>query len=240
MGEGASRPRYILAENGSEYIIKGPALSPANPYVAANELIAAHLAQSLGLPVLDFAIVEMGGKLFFASAWMPPGSFYPAIRRDLFDRRENRDSAYDLVVFDAWLCNMDRHADNLIVRNRTQRGNPDQLSLVLNDHSHCLLPPTRRPFHLALLVNSRATDYVRIDFIRDAIVDRERLAIALDAIEQLDEDLVRTFVRLVPEEFLAGPDQSSVESFLIERKTTLRQAFNDSSRSFVALQGGEL
>lgn len=184
VGEGASGARYVLAENGSEYLIKGPTLSPDNPFVAANELVAAYLGQALGLPMLDFGIVEMGSNEFFASSWMPPGSFYPAIRADLLARCENRDRVYDLVVFDAWLCNRDRHAGNLIVRVNRRRGEPDRLFMLLNDHSHCLLPPLRRPFQLPLLVNSRAADYAKhLDFVCAAVTDLGRLADALDAVE---------------------------------------------------------
>src|SRR4051812_25670853 len=65
VGEGATNAHYVLAENGSEYLIKGPSLVAGHPTVAANEWIAARLADSLGLPVLDTRLVTMGGHLFF-------------------------------------------------------------------------------------------------------------------------------------------------------------------------------
>lgn len=48
LGQGASQARYVVAENGLEYIIKGAALTPDHPYVASNELVAAMLARTLG------------------------------------------------------------------------------------------------------------------------------------------------------------------------------------------------
>src|SRR5713226_7424324 len=148
VGKGASGARYVSAENGTEYLIKGPSLKlkstghPEHPHVAANELIAAGLARLLGLPTLDSRIVEMRGQLFFASVWMPAGTFYDPITAELFNGCANRDRTYGLVVFDAWLCNTDRHGGNLLVR---RAGIPDnggeRLSLLLNDHSHCLVLP---------------------------------------------------------------------------------------------------
>lgn len=67
VGQGASRAHYVLAENGNEYIIKGPALTPNHQFVAANELVAARIAGALGLPLLEFCVVELSGKLYFGA-----------------------------------------------------------------------------------------------------------------------------------------------------------------------------
>src|SRR5207237_936275 len=56
---------------------------------ACNELVAAGLADQLGLPVLDFRVLEMGGVLFFGSSWMQAPTFHPAITEDLFNRTQN-------------------------------------------------------------------------------------------------------------------------------------------------------
>src|SRR6266516_627460 len=72
---GASRARYVGAENGSEYVIKGPSLTPEHPTVGGNEWVAARLAEALGLPVLDYRIVSMEGQCFFASSYMQKPSF---------------------------------------------------------------------------------------------------------------------------------------------------------------------
>jgi hypothetical protein len=141
VGEGATNARYVLAENGNEYLIKGPSLVAGHPTVAANEWIAARLADSLGLPVLDFRLVTMGGNLFFASTWMQRPSFSPAITEDLLVKCENKERIYDVVVFDAWLCNLDRHAHNLVVRKLERDVNSKRHWLLLNDHSHLLVSP---------------------------------------------------------------------------------------------------
>jgi hypothetical protein len=91
VGAGASQAHTVLAENGQEYIVKGPSLVPSHPHVAANEYVAARLGQAIGLPILDFTTVALAGDLFFASALMPPGTFHNQTTEDLFDRCENRD-----------------------------------------------------------------------------------------------------------------------------------------------------
>src|ERR1700730_12500782 len=100
IGKGASAAHTCLAENGIEYLIKGPAFASGHPYVAVNELIAVQLADLLGLPVLDHRIVEMNGHLFFASHYMQPGTFYQQTDQALFDQCENRERVYDLVALD--------------------------------------------------------------------------------------------------------------------------------------------
>src|SRR5262249_12291042 len=153
VGRGASAARYVLAVNGNEYIAKGPSLCPGHRYVAANEFIAASLAGCLGLPVLDFCILEMNGHLFFGSTWMQYTSFAPQISEDLFNRCENRGRVYDLVVFDSWVCNVDRHHENLVVRCAKKRTNGgDHHLMILNDHSHCLVPPGQTPANLPALL----------------------------------------------------------------------------------------
>ena len=93
IGRGASKAHYVLAENGSNYIVKGPTLTPEHPYVAANEIITASLAEQLGLPVLDSRIALLGDTFVFASAYMSEGTFYPDTTESLFNMCSNRDRA---------------------------------------------------------------------------------------------------------------------------------------------------
>ena len=80
VGRGASLAHYVLAENGSEYIMKGPTYTPDHHYVAANEIIAGQIIRMLGLPLLDCCVLEMSGVLYFGSAWISRVSeSYPAI-----------------------------------------------------------------------------------------------------------------------------------------------------------------
>ncbi|MDP9365150.1 MAG: hypothetical protein M3Q10_13155 [Chloroflexota bacterium] len=242
MGGGVSGAHYVLAENGSEYIAKGPSLAAGEPYVAVNELISAMAGQVLGLPVLDFAVLEMGGELLFGGAWMQQDTFDPAISPATLAQCVNLDRIYDLVAFDSWLCNEDRHDQNLMVRRRKlQGGAPEQLFLLLNDHSRCLLPPQVVPSGMAAhWLGSSPDRFIRLDYVRAQITDCNALARAVDAIEGLQEDMVRTLVRMVPEELLSVAERLPIEDFLLARQAELRRVFNAAAISFPALQGAML
>lgn len=232
VGQGVSQARTVLAENGEEYIIKGPTLCSVAPYVAANELIAVELAAQLGLPVLDRAIVSMGGDLFFASAHMTKGTFFPHTTEDLFNGCENRDRVYDLVAFDSWVCNGDRHEGNLLVRDLRGRR-----LLLLNDHSHCLCHPGLVASHLSSRLGTFPNQYVRLDYVRDAIVDRDHLYAAVQSIMDLDTEIVRSIVRSTPSEWLSSTDSQMFEEFLLNRQVELGDRFSDDMGFFHRLRG---
>jgi hypothetical protein len=239
VGEGVSHARHILAENHEEYIVKGPQFSPGESYVAVNELLAAIIAKQLGLPVLDYGLVEMGGQTAFASHWMQTGSFDPGIIEATFLQCENRDRVYDLVVFDTFICNQDRHAQNLMVRRRRAASQPDRLALVLNDHSRALMPPGVSPSTISVWLGTSPDLFVQLDFIRAAVTQVEALRAAIDAVERLSDEEVRSFVRIIPDDVLALAERSHLERFLLNRRAELRQVFR-SATVFPAVPGATI
>lgn len=235
IGEGASQARSVLAENGEEYIIKGPSLVPEHPTVGANEWIAARLAEALGLPVLDHRLVTMGGEIFFASAWMQKPTFYPAIDAELFNRCENRDRVYGVVVFDTWLINQDRHGANLVVRN-AKGGNH---LMILNDHSHLLVSPLGPHTTEELMgwVDAPPERFIRLPFVRDSIADPAEVRAVIDRIEALSETQIRAAVNSTPTALLAVAEQGVYGDFLVERRACLREVIHSGSAAFPNLEG---
>jgi hypothetical protein len=232
----------VIAENGAEYMVKGPTLTPQYPYVAANEYLAADLAASLGLPLLDYRIVDMGGDLLFASGRMPQGTFYPAIDATLFSQCENQDQIYALVVLDTWVCNIDRHEQNLLVRDVAgQRGGSPRLMLLVNDHSHCLMishPPGQMGTQLR---NKGPSSYVnRLPFIRDAVTDAAALRQAIDSAVAISASHIEHAVRSMPKSWLPSAERPLVEGFLTERRDRLRDLFERERAHFPNLSGGSL
>ncbi len=241
VGEGVSQAQYVLAENGQEYLVKGPSLAPGEPWVAVNELLSAVIGEALGLPILDSVVLEMGGELLFGSAWMQSGTFDPAITPATLAQCDNLDRIYDLVVFDALLCNEDRHDQNLLVRRRSQATGAEILFMLLNDHSRCLLPPGLNPDMMAAhWLRSGPERYIRLDYVKAQVVARDALGRAVDAAERLDDDLIRTLVRFIPGEWLTATEGKDVADFLMARRDELRTVFNASASEFPALQGGHL
>lgn len=238
VGEGASLARYVRAENGSEYIIKGPTLNPDIPYVAANELIAAQLASAIALPILAFRLVEDDDTLYFGSAWMEKNkTFYPGIDATLFARAANGDRVYDLVAFDYWIYNTDRNAQNLILR-REAAGRSSAELLLLNDHSHSLIQPGTSPARMHEYVEQIPP--VSLDFIRSALVSTADLTAAVALIEGVPDGTIDGIVDTVPELFLVNHERQPVKDFLVARRERLRNFFTDSLNLFPALKGKRL
>lgn len=220
VGTGTSRSHIVLAENGEKYIIKGPQLNPRAPYIAANELIAATLAGVLSLPMMDYTIIEMAGHFYFGSRWMDTDSFYPVITAELLQRCENRQRVYDVVVFDTWLCNTDRHDENLIVRR------VDSKHLVmLNDHSHCLVGEGEDTRRLSSLTPSLPERYVTLPFVQQAIIEASKLQATVRAVEQLSDGIIRDAVQSAPDELLSTADRNTIQNFVLTRRDNLRDRF---------------
>lgn len=238
VGSGASSAHYVLAEDESEYIIKGPSLTPRHPYVAANELVAGELAQMLGLPVLNFRVLTMADKLFFGSTWMPKGTFYPQIDRDSFGRCDNRDVAHGIVVFDAWVRNSDRHHENLIVRvTRQSVTSAERHHLLLNDHSHCLVRPDEAADSLTSFVDEPVDGFCLLDFVREAVTDPVRLRDWIRRVMQISGSAIAEIVDSVPEPLLSSRDRAPYVSFLMARAARLASLFDAAKGSFPATRG---
>jgi hypothetical protein len=234
---GVTDAHYVLAENGEEYIVKGPSLNAGLFYAAANELVTAQLAELLGLPLLDYRILEMSGALCFGSSWMAKPSFHPMITEPLFRLCENQDRVYDIVALDYWILNGDRHQENLIVRNAGQGAANIRYLLMLNDHSHTLMEGAA-PNTLAARVNNIPT--IRLQFLADAIVDRVNLNIAVGLIENLSTDIIRGVVQGVPNELLPDAEKQDVTDFLLARQGSLRSLFNASRGVLPQWKGADL
>lgn len=244
IGQGASQAHYVLAENGQEYLIKGARFFPQHPYVAVDEYVAARLADGLGLPVLDYRFVDMAGDLFFASAYMTQGTFYPQLDDQRFRRCANCSCVYEMIVFDTWICNGDRHLGNLLARLNppTQAAHSAaNLQLLLNDHSHCLICPGEDANALAVRLTTPASQYVSpIPFVRDEITDMSRLRTAVAKIEQLNDEYICMVVRCIPEVLLKSGDRDMIAEFLFERRKHLRALIDADRGCFSKLGGGTL
>jgi hypothetical protein len=52
---------------------------------------------------------------------------------------------------------------------KKKAGNSNHHLMLLNDHSHCLVPPEKTPIDLPLLLDTLPGGYVRLGFIQAAV-----------------------------------------------------------------------
>lgn len=138
MTQGLSEPILCKCENNEEYIVKGLGAGRSSQI---SEWVCANLAQNLGLPVAEFALVEVpevlydelpshlrsiGSGIAFGSKKVQGPSWFEGLGVG----HVSQDLQRKTLVFDLWIKNMDR-----------TRGNPNLLyqaesaRLVIIDHN---------------------------------------------------------------------------------------------------------
>lgn len=251
---GVSQARFFVCENGDEYILKGKHFSPTMPHVAANEFIAAEIGGHLGLPILDHRTVSWRGDLYFGSRMIGATNFLRSTDLKLVQGCLNAERIYNMLVFDVWLCNTDRHEGNIVVRVTKDQSGNDEYRLIFSDHSHCILAPTNDPQHplttisdLASLATSGLSSsvcpnmpYIRAKLVTDMVVDVALLRTAIDGVAKMPDHVVRGVLSRVPPDFLPESERRAIENFLLQRRKRLKQVFRDNIQMLAKLSGGPL
>jgi hypothetical protein len=207
--EGGSLPAVVETEDGRAFVVKFLGAGQGRKALVA-ETLGAGLAQALGLPVPDAAVVSLGDGfgigepdpeiqdllrasvgLNFGLAYLPGAiAFDPAADRDL-----SPELAADIVWFDSAITNIDRTPRNtnlLVWRGR----------FWLIDHGAALY------FHHSWQgwesrVQStfpQIKDHVLLHQAGDLIAADARLR------PKLTEDVLRCVVAAIPDEWLGGED----------------------------------
>lgn len=238
--DGASHAKFVRAEDRNDYIIKEPKLTPEHRLVAANELIAVQLAAHVGIPVREHAVLAMGPDLFFGSSRMIANTF-ETLTEALYRRCGNRSIIYQVVAFDVWLINGDRHNGNLLARV-VPGSKPSEYALLANDHSHCLVWPREDASVLTGLVGApldctRRPPFVKIPFIRGDIVDGSKIHQAIDQIESITDQALDAIVNSVPDGLIDANDRVIYGGFLKGRRDRLRKIFHDGGSLLPNLTG---
>lgn len=110
---------------------------PDHPCALANELICAELGRALRLPIPPGFIVQreqtneppephfVSLKFLYAGENLPPADVDAIVEK-------HGHLAAGIVLFDNWVCNADRHDENLAYDEEANR-------IILFDHSHALM-----------------------------------------------------------------------------------------------------
>jgi len=224
-GDGLSNAHTILAANGNEYVIKGPSLSQDNLFVGVNEFIGVQMARAIGLPVLEHELFQNGAELFFGTLNQRSTDFYKELTPDLFARCYNKDVVYSMLIFDLWICNNDRHEENIITRRSGAGTSAEKLFIIPFDHGNALLYH-RKPASLQDL-DMPLADCIILDFLAEYMDDSIKLRRAVDIVCQIPRTHIRSVVQSVPEAWLKRREKVNVEEFLVDRQGKLVERVNE-------------
>lgn len=236
---GVSKARYVATRDLSEYIVKAPSFCLAvGPYIPANELIAAELANAADIPVLPWQFIQLpSGDLGWGSLRVDTADF-ANMGPTIFASLDEPDMISAVAVFDLWIGNTDRHNGNLLGR-RNRRGGG--YSLLANDHSHALVREMFDPTQLYQHYQSIPMNaYFRSNVLRANVTLCDHFKETLELIESLDESDIRSIVEGVPDNWMSGSIRKAVADFLIGRAQNLRTLLNQALVLFPQMSGVSL
>ncbi len=201
----------------------GKADTPTGPFCVANELIAGEVGHRVRLPVPPFCVVEdKAGMPFFASLdFNLTGISLPPIFPDEFTA--NFPAAVgSILVFDAYICNADRHCGNLSADYASSRYNVfDHSHAVLGGAHHCTPGLPRLAQMASSLVIDGAIGGNR-HCLLDQLTDDRDMADMLERIETLDDYFLRDVVQSCAEYGLDSATCDGLVNFLMDRRSALR------------------
>jgi len=247
LGTGYSQSITVDGQDGKEYVAKGPTLVRNFRHVAANELVAAGLATKMGLPIPPYCILSRGKKLYFGSNRQDRTNHHIGLDNGLLARCSNIDKVYELVVFDAWICNLDRHAGNFLVRcsgtvsSATKQCPAAEHNFMVIDHDDCLLPDDRDVTHFTgRLLATQVSECIPLEFVRDQIMLPVRLGDAIRIAENISDEEIAKIINGVPVRWIPPEERPQWAGFLISRRKLLRSLFIAEREIFGWLKAGEL
>jgi hypothetical protein len=218
VGFGISDPSYLHLE------AIGKANTPASPYCVVNEIIAAEIGQRVRLPIPPYCVVTngRGGKTLFASLSFnltrkPLAPIRPADFAATFG-----EAIADILVFDAFICNSDRHVENLAADYKTARFNMfDHAHAVLGGQGQKLMGSARlEAMQNALVIDGGVGG--RPHCLIDRVTDHRWFDKMLRRVEGIADYFLLELVSDVAEYGLTRQEVTDLTDFLLTRRSRLR------------------
>ncbi|MEY4508204.1 MAG: hypothetical protein RLZZ450_326 [Pseudomonadota bacterium] len=184
------------------------------PYLVANELISARLAQLLALPVPPGVVAQVdAGEYAYVSLRFgkkgarPP----PTIPKHLVS--DNPHMAAGIIAFDCWIANTDRHDGNLAYSR-------DYVGIQLFDHGHALLGAEPGLGTERLLRYADHRPVVSSCLAPHVTMSQPFLPWA-ERIGSVHDDIIRDLVASGAACGLTGDEANEAAEFLIKRKSRI-------------------
>lgn len=220
VGGDATRPRHVavagLAKNANR----------TQPFRIANEWICLRLAQAAGLPVPPGVVVQREGTQEFVSLNFDPAGFElppadcEALARDL------PGLACGILMFDVWVVNTDRKADDLSYdeENRRARMFDHEQALLVGVDGRARLDGHRG--NVGIGTHCLAREMVRLDGCAEW---RSRIL-------SISEFTIRDAVSEAREYGVPPEDAAFLVQFLLERRTQLDTLMRHDAARYPKLQ----
>lgn len=192
--------------------------NPAGDHCLACDFICTQLAEWLGLPTLDYGLVEIDAKideirLYNGSMARSGPAFITRTERGepwdgskkQLDRVCNPDDIARLVVFDTWVMNGDRQSslirkpDNVLLS--MERGEAGKPRLVAIDHTHCLTDSTGTEVDLTKTGSADVTEVFGLFREFRSFLNRSGVREIAGRLNSLDSATVTGIVESIPVEW---------------------------------------
>lgn len=200
-----------------------------SPYEAFNELVAMHLGRAIGMPIPVGIILERSNSVYFASLRLGiAGDELPDADIDL-TVGEQPELSCGMVVFDAWIANIDRQSRNFWYDYEDKK-------LFLFDHGQALLNRAGKA-HLEAHADNIAITQDNHDLV--GVIERlDWFGYWHDLICAVPREVIQ---RTVVEAASTGVDEREAREcgeWLIERRRRLKHLFKRELHRFPKYTSG--
>ncbi|MDQ0200237.1 HipA family kinase [Neobacillus ginsengisoli] len=214
--EGKSNAHLITFNDGRDYVVKY--LQPGFEKSLANEWVSYCLGRYLDLPIPFAQLVEIPREF---SSQVPgiehltytQNQFASLYVRDCIDGHQvsadpyiiNHQSLAGIILFDYWLCNLDRTRKNILLQEKM----PNFFHLQIIDHAEI--------FGSYNWVQSDL-EKLPVDIMKSAthqlmarcIADEKDFTEQLELIQSIPTLLIEEIVSLIPDDWMVSPEEKKV------------------------------
>jgi hypothetical protein len=196
----------------------------------ANELISYRLARSLNLKVAKIELTKIKGKQGIVSIVRPARYHYTwnelgkRLNDSIINHINESEQLLKTFVFDIWICNIDRHGENLIT---FPLGN--KYSFYLIDHGLALLGAIKRrrvPWNSSYWNHVVKYNQHYVRGLRSYIYGYQQLSPFVKQIQSIPAHKIKKIVKSVPTSILPYNKKKIVIKLLLSRQKNLHVIVN--------------
>lgn len=191
------------------FVIKKNDKYPSLPHV---EWFCSCLARSVGVPQIDFSVIEhTDGNFWFGSAWKTGQvkDWWALAAHGIIDFSDLSEDISRIYAFDLFINNDDRHLNNYFVVNESRN-----FRIYSFDYSRSWL---NKPFPLVGLVTDPTTKTVMVkEYLKEKFGNYFRIAAMIDVLDNISEIETPRIIDIIqahPDNWLTPPERDAIISW---------------------------